>query len=101
MRMKNARTVLIVVILGLSLVVTGCGRRPAARAITVESLLAEMVDLGNLAERPEPSFKQATATSYDRESHKGGRRAGSPTATSGSTCARRPATAARSTCWPI
>jgi len=32
MRMKNARTVPTVVILGLSLVVTGCGRRPAAQA---------------------------------------------------------------------
>jgi hypothetical protein len=70
MRMKNARTVLTVVILGLSLVVTGCGRGPAARVITVESLLAEMADLGNLAERPGPSFKQAQASSYDRESLK-------------------------------
>ena len=31
-----------------------------------------MVDFGNLAVRPKPFFKQATASSYDRASHKGG-----------------------------
>ena len=45
---------------------------PAPRTTTVATLLAEMADFENLAERPEPFFKQATASSYDRESHKGG-----------------------------
>jgi hypothetical protein len=31
-----------------------------------------MVDLGNLAVRPEPFFKQAQASSYDRDSYNGG-----------------------------
>ncbi|MCK7490869.1 MAG: hypothetical protein MZW92_03060 [Comamonadaceae bacterium] len=31
-----------------------------------------MVDLENLAMRPDPFFKQAQASSYDRDSHKGG-----------------------------
>jgi hypothetical protein len=41
-------------------------------AIDVKSLLREMVDLKNLAERPEPFFTSAAASSYSRESHKGG-----------------------------
>jgi len=40
--------------------------------VSVESLLREMTDLDALAERPRPYFKQASASSYDRESHKGG-----------------------------
>jgi hypothetical protein len=44
---------------------------PAPRTITVETLLAEMTDLENLALRPEPFFKQAQASSYDRESRQG------------------------------
>ncbi len=51
---------------------TGCRTAPPARAITVESLLLEMVDLENLAVRPEPFFKQAQASSYDRDSHNRG-----------------------------
>jgi hypothetical protein len=49
------------------------GRQTAGNSgpITVETLLGEMVDLENLAARPEPFFKQAQASSYDRESHKG------------------------------
>jgi hypothetical protein len=50
----------------------GCGRATASRVITVETLLAEMADIENLAVRPEPFFKQAQASSYSRESHKGG-----------------------------
>jgi hypothetical protein len=49
-----------------------CGTAQSTRLITVESLLLEMVDLGNLAVRPEPFFKQAQSSSYDRDSHKGG-----------------------------
>jgi hypothetical protein len=45
---------------------------PAADAIGVQSLLKEMVDFDNLAQRPEPFFTEATASSYDRQSHKGG-----------------------------
>ncbi len=65
-------------VLGLELIVAflaammSCGRAPSSRAITVETLLAEMVDLENLAVRPVPFFKQAQASSYSRESHKGG-----------------------------
>jgi len=44
----------------------------AAESINVRSLLQEMVDFENLAQRPEPFFKQATASSYDRKSHEGG-----------------------------
>jgi hypothetical protein len=45
---------------------------PAAEKITVTSLLKEMVDFETLAQRPQPFFKEATASSYSRESHKGG-----------------------------
>ena len=44
----------------------------AAEKINVKSLLREMVDFENLAESPRPFFKQATASSYSRASHKGG-----------------------------
>jgi hypothetical protein len=45
---------------------------PAAEVIGVTSLLKEMVDFENLAQRPQPLFTEATASSYSRESHKGG-----------------------------
>jgi hypothetical protein len=61
-----------VLVIGLLVAGMGCGRAPASRPITVESLLSEMADLENLAARPEPFFKQAQASSYSRESHKGG-----------------------------
>jgi hypothetical protein len=51
------------------LVLPACA--PAPRSITVEILLAEMTDLENLALRPEPFFKHAQASSYDRESRAG------------------------------
>ena len=44
----------------------------AAQTIDVKSLLKEMVDFENLAQRPEPFFKEAMASSYSRESLKGG-----------------------------
>jgi hypothetical protein len=44
-----------------------------ADTINVKSLLKEMVDFKNLAQRPEPFYKQAMASSYDRSSHKGGK----------------------------
>ncbi|MBN2313523.1 MAG: DUF2961 domain-containing protein [Sedimentisphaerales bacterium] len=40
--------------------------------IDVGSLLREMVDFEKLARRPEPFFKQAIASSYDRMSRQGG-----------------------------
>jgi hypothetical protein len=52
------------------LLAAGSGR--PAEKIDVRTLLREMVDLENLALRPQPYFKQATASSYDRASHKGG-----------------------------
>lgn len=45
---------------------------PAAAPIDMKYLLLEMADFKNFARRPEPFFKQATASSYSRESHKGG-----------------------------
>jgi hypothetical protein len=44
----------------------------AAEAIGMKSLLKEMADFENLAQRPEPFFTEATASSYDRGSHQGG-----------------------------
>lgn len=44
----------------------------AQEKVSVRSLLKEMTDLKNLAERPVPFYKQAQASSYSRESHKGG-----------------------------
>jgi hypothetical protein len=44
----------------------------AAEPIGVKSLLGEMADFENLAARPNPFFKEAVASSYDRASHKGG-----------------------------
>jgi len=45
---------------------------PGAKTVTVESLLLEMVDFETLAARPRPFFLEATASSYSRESRKGG-----------------------------
>ncbi|MHB8054836.1 MAG: glycoside hydrolase family 172 protein [Candidatus Aminicenantales bacterium] len=45
---------------------------PAAPPVSVRSLLKEMTDLKLLSERPRPFFKQASESSYDRESRKGG-----------------------------
>lgn len=64
---KSLRLTLIAAALPL-----GSAMAPASEAIGVEDLLLEMVDLENLARRPEPSFKKAMASSYSRESHKGG-----------------------------
>jgi hypothetical protein len=47
-------------------------RVPGNRLIDVKTLLGEMVDLGNLSQKPAPFFKQAMASSYSRESLKGG-----------------------------
>lgn len=44
----------------------------ATGPVDTPSLLREMVDFQNLARRPKPFFKQAMASSYSRESHKGG-----------------------------
>ena len=46
--------------------------RQAPPPVTVSSLLAEMTDLEALARDPKPFYTHATASSYSRESHKGG-----------------------------
>ena len=46
--------------------------RPAPPPVTVESLLREMTDLETLAREPRPFYTHATASSYSRESRKGG-----------------------------
>jgi hypothetical protein len=50
----------------------GCAAAPAAEKIDVRALLIEMVDFENLSRKPEPPFRKAMASSYSRESHKGG-----------------------------
>ncbi len=44
----------------------------AGQTVNVRSLLKEMADFENLAQKPHPFFKEAMASSYSRESHKGG-----------------------------
>lgn len=44
----------------------------ASEPVTMERLFGEMADFEELARRPDPFYKTAAATSYDRESHKGG-----------------------------
>ncbi len=58
--------------MSVGVLLLGLGCAPGGETINVESLLREMVDLENLARKPEPFFKQAMASSYSRESHKGG-----------------------------
>jgi hypothetical protein len=62
----------VAVILIPGMVAVGVRGIPASGTINVTSLLKEMVDFENLAERPDPLFKEATASSYSRASHKGG-----------------------------
>jgi hypothetical protein len=50
----------------------GFGNVSSADRINVKSLLREMVDFENLAKRPEPFYKTAMASSYDRKSREGG-----------------------------
>jgi hypothetical protein len=47
-----------------------CG--PAAPVVTVGTLLHEMVDFEELARQPRPAYTHAMASSYSRESRKGG-----------------------------
>lgn len=54
----------------LAAAASGCRRAPAL--VTVESLLAEMTDLEELSREPRPFYTHATASSYSRESRKGG-----------------------------
>ncbi len=65
------RAKLVLSIVAAAALLAGCGAR-RARPIGVARLLREMVDLENLARLPRPFFKQASASSYSRESHKGG-----------------------------
>ncbi len=49
-----------------------CASCAETKLITVEQLLDEMADFQELAERPDPFYKTAAATSYSRKSHEGG-----------------------------
>ena len=73
---------------------------PADRTITVESLLAEMVDLGNLA-RGRAVLQAGPGLELQPREPQGRARPGSTTSTSGSTSAPKRTTAARSTSSPI
>ena len=61
----------IILLLASLLSWAGC-RQSADRTLDVPALLMEMIDFENLSRIPQPFFKQAAATSYSRESHKGG-----------------------------
>jgi len=65
-------SILIALVMVIALAGTAALVAAAAEKITVTSLLREMVDFEALAQRPQPFFKEATASSYSRESHKGG-----------------------------
>jgi hypothetical protein len=56
----------------VAIALAGGACAPRARVISVESLLREMADFEELARRPQPFFKEATASSYSRKSHNGG-----------------------------
>jgi hypothetical protein len=59
-------------VLALLAIAAGLACTSRAKTVTVASLLGEMTDLESLARRPRPFFLEASATSYSRESHKGG-----------------------------
>jgi hypothetical protein len=59
-------------VLVIALTGTAAWAAPPPERISVASLLKEMVDFETLAQKPQPFFKEATASSYSRESHKGG-----------------------------
>ena len=69
---KLSSGVQVVVMISVGMLIAGLDEARADETVNMESLLREMVDLENLARRPEPFFKQAMASSYSRESHKGG-----------------------------
>ena len=59
-------------ILALALLLAPCDAARAADTVSVRSLLGEMTDLENLARRPAPFYRHAMASSFSRESLKGG-----------------------------
>ncbi len=65
-------SILIALVMVIALAGTSAWITRAAEKITVTSLFKEMVDFETLAQKPQPFFKEATASSYSRESHKGG-----------------------------
>ncbi len=69
---KLSSGVQVVVMISVGMLIAGLDEARADETVNMESLLREMVDLENLARRPAPFFKQAMASSYSRESHKGG-----------------------------
>jgi hypothetical protein len=72
--MKSSRPIpwKCLLVLTVAIMVTGIQCRRPPKKISVETLLLEMVDLENLARRPEPPFKHAQASSFSRASHQGG-----------------------------
>ena len=69
---RGIASILIKLIIAITITGTAAWVAPEAEKITVTSLLKEMVDFEALARKPHPFFKEATASSYSRESHKGG-----------------------------
>ena len=62
----------ILLMVGSLLLRTGCRQSPSG-ILDVQAFLREMADYENLSRIPEPFFKQASSTSFSRESHKGGK----------------------------
>jgi len=54
------------------MILFGCFTKESREPIDVGRLLEEMADFEELALRPDPLYMQASASSYRRESHKGG-----------------------------
>lgn len=67
---SNAGTALLVAAAALLAGHTSCA--PRAGAVDVPRLLGEMADFEVLAARPDPFFETASASTYSRESRKGG-----------------------------
>ena len=68
--MKHLKNVGMIIVTVCFILSSGC--EVDYETITVEHLLNEMVDFENLAQRPDPFFKEAMASSYSREAHNGG-----------------------------
>ncbi len=68
--LSNSRTAALVAAAAMLAGLTACA--PRDNTVDVPRLLGEMTDFEALAARPDPFFKTASASSYSRESHKGG-----------------------------
>lgn len=67
---SNSGTAFLVAVAALLAGLTACA--PRGGVVDVPRLLGEMADFEALAVRPDPFYKTASASSYSRESHKGG-----------------------------